>query len=145
MQTTCVVLQPAVWLLLGIIALVKFSFGKLLLHAFFRPANLEACDLINMPMSKLATSSTCQREGLQSVQHANVQACHLRSQADSHFSGADYLLVIAVAVVLSSANVIGYTKCSKQASAQLRDMARNAMTTGLTVSIGTLQYHLCLV
>jgi len=39
-----------------------------------------------------------------------------------------------VAVVLSSANVVGYTKCSKQASAQLRDMARNAMTSGLTVS-----------
>ena len=47
--------------------------------------------------------------------------------------GADYLLVIAVAVVLSSANVIGYTKCSKQASSQLRDMARNAMTAGMTV------------
>ncbi|KAA6424454.1 MAG: Golgi apparatus membrane ECHIDNA-like [Trebouxia sp. A1-2] len=47
----------------------------------------------------------------------------------------DYLLVIAVAVVLSSANVVGYTKCSKQASAQLRDMARNAMTSGLTAAI----------
>ena len=46
---------------------------------------------------------------------------------------ADYLLVIAVAVVLNSANVVGYTKCSKQASSQLRDMARNAMTSGLTV------------
>ena len=39
-----------------------------------------------------------------------------------------------MAVVLSSANVVGYTKCSKQASGQLRDMARNAMTSGLTVS-----------
>lgn len=47
----------------------------------------------------------------------------------------DYLLVIVVAVVLSSANVVGYTKCSKQASGQLRDMARNAMTSGLTAAI----------
>ncbi|KAL3139733.1 hypothetical protein ABBQ38_004038 [Trebouxia sp. C0009 RCD-2024] len=47
----------------------------------------------------------------------------------------DYLLVIAVALVLNSANVVGYTKCSKQASGQLRDMARNAMTSGLTAAI----------
>lgn len=46
---------------------------------------------------------------------------------------ADYLLVVAVALVLNSANVVGYTKCSKQASGQLRDMARNAITSGLTV------------
>ena len=38
-----------------------------------------------------------------------------------------------MALVLNSANVVGYTKCSKQASGQLRDMARNAMTSGLTV------------
>ena len=50
MQTDCVVLQPVVWLLLGIIALVKFSFGKLSLHAFVQHANLEACYLINMLM-----------------------------------------------------------------------------------------------
>jgi len=47
----------------------------------------------------------------------------------------DYLLVVAVALVLSSANVVGYTKCSKQASAQLKAMARNAMTSGLTAAI----------
>lgn len=58
---------------------------------------------------------------------------------------ADYLLVIAVALVLNSANVVGYTKCSKQASGQLRDMARNAMTSGLTVRRATVVLHvLCL-
>ena len=40
-----------------------------------------------------------------------------------------------VAVVLSSANVVGYVKCSKQASKQLKDMATAAVTTGLTVSL----------
>ncbi len=46
---------------------------------------------------------------------------------------ADYLLVVVVAVVLSGANVVGYTKCSKQASAQLRSYATQAVTSGLTV------------
>ena len=40
-----------------------------------------------------------------------------------------------MAVVLTGANVIGFTKCSKQASKQIRDMATSAITTGLTVSI----------
>ncbi len=47
--------------------------------------------------------------------------------------GADYLLVVVVAVVLSGANVVGYTKCSKQASAQLKSYATQAVTSGLTV------------
>ena len=47
--------------------------------------------------------------------------------------GADYLLVVVVAVVLSGANVVGYTKCSKQASAQLKSYAQQAVTSGLTV------------
>ncbi len=38
-----------------------------------------------------------------------------------------------MAVVLSGANVVGYTKCSKQASAQLRSYATQAVTSGLTV------------
>ena len=46
---------------------------------------------------------------------------------------ADYLLVVIVAVVLTGSNVIGFTKCSKQASKQIRDMASSAITTGLTV------------
>lgn len=49
-------------------------------------------------------------------------------------SAADYLLVVVVAVVLSGANVVGYTKCSKQASAQLKSYATQAVTSGLTVS-----------
>ncbi len=47
---------------------------------------------------------------------------------------ADYLLVVAVALVLHGSNVVGYTKCSKQASAQLRSYATQAVTSGLTVS-----------
>ena len=47
--------------------------------------------------------------------------------------GADYLLVVVVAVVLSGANVVGYTKCSKQASAQFKSYAQQAVTSGLTV------------
>ena len=41
--------------------------------------------------------------------------------------------MVVVAVVLSGANVVGYTKCSKQASAQLRSYATQAVTSGLTV------------
>ncbi len=52
--------------------------------------------------------------------------------------GADYLLVVVVAVVLSGANVVGYTKCSKQASAQLKSYAQQAVTSGLTVQSATL-------
>ncbi|BDA41070.1 Golgi apparatus membrane protein TVP23 homolog B [Coccomyxa sp. Obi] len=47
----------------------------------------------------------------------------------------DYLLVVVVAVVLSGANVVGYTKCSKQASAQLKSYAQQAVTSGLTAAI----------
>ena len=46
---------------------------------------------------------------------------------------AAYLLVDIVAIVLSGANVVGYVKCSKQASKQLKDMATAAVTTGFTV------------
>ena len=44
--------------------------------------------------------------------------------------------------MLTGANVVGYTKCSKQASAQVRSMARNAMTAGLTVSLQTTPWHM---
>ncbi|KAK9813325.1 hypothetical protein WJX73_000033 [Symbiochloris irregularis] len=46
-----------------------------------------------------------------------------------------YLLIIAVAVVLTSANVIGFVKCSKSATKQLKDMATAAVTTGLTAAM----------
>ena len=39
-----------------------------------------------------------------------------------------------LAVILSGANVVGYTKCSREASQQVRDMAKRAVATGLTVS-----------
>jgi hypothetical protein len=48
---------------------------------------------------------------------------------------ADYLLVVVVAVVLHASNVVGYTKCSKQASAQLKSYATQAMASGLTVRL----------
>lgn len=47
----------------------------------------------------------------------------------------EYLLVVIVAVVLTGSNVIGFTKCSKQASKQIRDMASSAITTGLTAAM----------
>ena len=45
---------------------------------------------------------------------------------------ADYLLVVVVALVLSMANVVGYTKCSKEASQQLRNLAAQAVSSGFT-------------
>lgn len=48
----------------------------------------------------------------------------------------DYLLVVSIAVMLGGANVVGYTKCSKTASAALRSYAQQAVTSGLTAAIG---------
>ena len=47
----------------------------------------------------------------------------------------DYLLVVAVALVLAGSNVVGYTKCSKRASAQVRSYAAQAMAHGLTAAM----------
>ena len=47
----------------------------------------------------------------------------------------DYLLVVAVALVLAGSNVVGYTKCSKRASAQVRSFAAQAMAHGLTAAM----------
>ncbi len=99
-------LQPVIWVFLGVIAIVKLSVGE---HW-----------------------SWCIDTRLVVKRWCNAQV-HDSNQQKTLALNADYLLVIAVAVVLNGANVIGYTKCSKQASAQLRDMARNAMTSGITV------------
>ena len=48
----------------------------------------------------------------------------------------DYLIVVAIAVSLGSANAVGYTKCSKSASAAVRSYATSAITQGLTAAIG---------
>jgi len=48
---------------------------------------------------------------------------------------AEYLLVVAVAVVLAGANVIGYTKCSKEAKQNLTNMATNAVRSHLTAGL----------
>ncbi|KAL2632043.1 hypothetical protein R1flu_016729 [Riccia fluitans] len=68
-------LTPVVWLALGIVALVKFSF--------------------------------------------------------------DYLLVVAVALVLSTANIIGFTKCRKDAKNQIRNFATQTVTSQLASSLQT--------
>ncbi|KAK9831844.1 hypothetical protein WJX81_000735 [Elliptochloris bilobata] len=47
----------------------------------------------------------------------------------------DYLLVVVVALVLSGANVVGYTKCSKEASQQLRNLAAQAVSSGFTAAM----------
>lgn len=46
---------------------------------------------------------------------------------------ADYLLVVAVAILLSASNVLGFTKCSKQASGQVKSVFSAAVTKGLNV------------
>ena len=48
---------------------------------------------------------------------------------------AEYLLVVAVAVVLAGANVIGYTKCSKEAKQNITNMATNAVRSQITAGL----------
>lgn len=45
-----------------------------------------------------------------------------------------YLILVIIAVLLSSANLTGYLKCSKAQRAQLKGMATGLFTTGLRVS-----------
>ena len=49
---------------------------------------------------------------------------------------AEYLLVVAVATVLASANVLGYTKCSKEAKQSLTNMATNAVRDSMMSGLG---------
>ena len=48
----------------------------------------------------------------------------------------DYLIVVAIAVALGGANAVGYTKCSKSASAAVRSYASQAIAQGLTAAMG---------
>ena len=48
----------------------------------------------------------------------------------------DYLIVVAIAVALGGANAVGYTKCSKSASAAVRSYATQAISHGLTAAMG---------
>ena len=59
--------------------------------------------------------------------------CQLEARLGVVLAPAAYLLIVVVAIVLNGANVIGYVKCSKQASKQLKEMAAAAVTTGFTV------------
>lgn len=45
----------------------------------------------------------------------------------------DYLLLVVIAALLSSANLAGYLKCSKAARAQLRGVTSNLVTAGIKV------------
>lgn len=45
---------------------------------------------------------------------------------------AESLLVVAVAVVLSGANAVGFTKCSKEAKQSMTNMATSALRSHLT-------------
>eukprot|EP00884_Botryococcus_braunii_P007058 jgi/Botrbrau1/16353/Bobra.178_1s0006.1 len=47
----------------------------------------------------------------------------------------DYLLVVAVAVLLSASNVLGFTKCSKQATGQVKSVFSAAVTKGLNAAM----------
>lgn len=46
------------------------------------------------------------------------------------------LLVVAVAVVLSGANAVGFTKCSKDAKQSMNNIATNAIRSHLTGGLG---------
>ncbi len=46
------------------------------------------------------------------------------------------LLVVAVAVVLSGANAVGFTKCSKEAKQSMTNMATSALRSHFTGGLG---------
>lgn len=75
------------------------------------------------PQIRCGSSHACAQRA------ARGAAVRLTCQAPA----AEYLLVVIVAVVLTGSNVIGFTRCSRQARKQLRDMASNAISAGLTV------------
>lgn len=53
------------------------------------------------------------------------------------FAGcAESLLVVAVAVVLSGANAVGFTKCSKDAKQSMNNIATNAIRSHITDGLG---------
>jgi len=47
----------------------------------------------------------------------------------------DYLLVVAVALVLNAANIIGFTKCRKDAKKQLQQFATSTVTSHMASTI----------
>lgn len=46
----------------------------------------------------------------------------------------DYLLIVVVAVTLNAANVVGYTKCSKDARANISSFARTTIINSIVHS-----------
>lgn len=47
----------------------------------------------------------------------------------------DYLLIVAVALILNTANVVGYTKCSKDARANISSFARTTIINSIVHSM----------
>uniref|UniRef100_A0A452Y2M8 Golgi apparatus membrane protein TVP23 n=1 Tax=Aegilops tauschii subsp. strangulata TaxID=200361 RepID=A0A452Y2M8_AEGTS len=48
---------------------------------------------------------------------------------------ADYLLVVGVCLTLSLANIVGFTKCNKDAKKNIRAFAENAAQNAITSRI----------
>lgn len=48
----------------------------------------------------------------------------------------DYFLLVAIAVLLSGANLVGYLKCSKEAKKQLQGLRAQLFTQGLRAYFG---------
>ena len=123
---------------MGIVALVKLKIGMPL------GAGMHACvKLLCSPVHSLLLrhppSARSNEEG-GAVRHQNPWHC---AEGWRGCGPADYLLVVVVALVLSMANVVGYTKCSKEASQQLRNLAAQAVSSGFTVRAFLVPFCLC--
>lgn len=111
-------LQPLAWFAMGILALARLKFGKHLCQCQAAMQSFLVSAILNVWLSWIGRVWYSKGTGI-----------------------AEYLLVVIVAVVLTGSNVIGFTKCSKQASKQIRAMASSAITTGLTVRIFLRQWR----
>lgn len=81
------------------------------------------------PAVALTSSASVSAYGVV-IQPNSLESCRAESWRGCALT--DYLLVVVVALVLSMANVVGYTKCSKEASQQLRNLAAQAVSSGFT-------------
>eukprot|EP00245_Coleochaete_scutata_P007828 TRINITY_DN23609_c0_g1_i1.p1 TRINITY_DN23609_c0_g1~~TRINITY_DN23609_c0_g1_i1.p1 ORF type:complete len:185 (+),score=39.80 TRINITY_DN23609_c0_g1_i1:236-790(+) len=51
------------------------------------------------------------------------------------FKNFDYLLIVAIALILSAANIVGFTKCRKDAKKQMQQFAQRTVAAHLTNTI----------
>ena len=117
------IVQPVVWIGLGIFAIFRLKLGE---KEQSPRCTIPACCILWCHISS-SPRMTCPESW-----EMSRNDCMLASD-DALIFFADYLLIVVIAVVLSCANVFGYTKCSKEASNQFKAMATNAMRQGLTV------------